>query len=99
MFLPLRKGWFFIAKKVIKFSKKVWTNIKLCVKIGLQSSRRNFIMLLYSKRLGELLYVCDAFVEQCTTEYNSWRRKNSCALKEYILWQAEQGKLRQQVGE
>ena len=56
-------------------------------------------MLLYSKRLGQLLYVCDAFVEQCTTEYNSWGRKNSCTLKEYILWQAEQGELRRQVGE
>lgn len=56
-------------------------------------------MLLYSKRLGKLLYVCDAFVEQCTIEYNSWKRKNSCTLKEYILWQAEQSELRQQVGE
>ena len=56
-------------------------------------------MLLYSKRLGKLFCVCDAFVEQCTTEHNSWRRKNSCTLKEYILWQAEQGELRRQVEE
>ena len=47
-------------------------------------------MLMYSKRLDKLLNLCDAFVEQCTLEYNAWRSKNSCSLKEYILWQAEQ---------
>lgn len=47
-------------------------------------------MYLYSKRLNKLLYVCDAFIKQCATEYNGWRRKNSCTLKEYILHQAEQ---------